>query len=47
MTADPQDPPPGRTVRQRLMFVLALSMLLLLGLVLPHGGASEDISQRI
>ena len=43
----PESSPPGQTGRARLMFLLALGMLFLLGFVLPHGGASEDVSQAI
>lgn len=47
MTTLEPDPPPSQTGRPRLMFLLALGMLMLLGFVLPHGGASEDVSQQI
>lgn len=47
MTTLEPDPPPSQTGRPRLMFLLALGMLMLLGFVLPHSGASEDVSQQI
>ncbi|WP_157092205.1 potassium channel protein - like protein [Thioalkalivibrio nitratireducens] len=47
MTADSPRPRSGSAGRERLMFLVSLVMLLLLGLVLPHGGVSEDVSTRI
>lgn len=47
MTSSAADSPPAGSFRPGLMFALALCMLMFIGLVLPHGGASEDVSQRI
>lgn len=39
--------PPGQTGRARLMFCASLILLLLVGVMLPHGGVSEEVSQAI
>jgi len=45
--AQPETYASGGHIRPRLMFAVALSFLLLLGLILPHGGSSEAISMTI
>jgi hypothetical protein len=45
--SSPDSHPPDQTARARLMFLLPLTMLLLLGFMLPHGGASVDVSQAV
>jgi len=43
----PDSQPSGQIARAWLMFLLPLALLLLLGFMLPHGGASVDVSQAI